>query len=570
MANYGGSNSEANNPILLPSPTEDDIIELKEANEERAKRLPVMFAREDPASFQKLVRGSLFRAALAWAYCDFEPVQNLTRNCKDLQAINIRSHAEIVEFAIDNPAGLPRAHLVFDTTIFRYHFATDTSAKGSGLYPIRGAGPPWVENSCALDSILVAAQQLGIGSIFVDFASQYRDGWTPPRGHMDLLQGLKYDWMIREISDGKKINQAWRTQLLKSYNQVSKSAYKSGELIPVVPLWNWCAASFPQFQFAYLRHKRVLHCGCGANDYSKEETVLANSITPPHNKNDQTMSQVLERWFFVPQRRKCVGRTCDVTNPLLRNVFTSEDHLPVRLVVQLHQQSRPTGHTSNEIDVKWWLKEGEELVLMKATYRWLGGIYCQGKGSPHFHVVWNDDERGVDLGRIRLYDGMQLNGLIVGNIYPDSGNIGERVPPSRMDADQPSPLLFYELVRNPSRIITSAFSNSYTAIQKVVTDGEKATGDYMEQMKPAMAQVVKDARLKIRKDSAARIQQRRDEGRITEEQFQGYWSPIEDAESRSGKKRKLDEIEKQISPITAFDQQPHRASPTAADILGLP
>ncbi|MCJ1295121.1 hypothetical protein MMC34_006682 [Xylographa carneopallida] len=70
------------------------------------------------------------------------------------------------------------------------------------------------------------------------------------------------------------------------------------------------------------------------------------------------------------------------------------------------------GATADDISFTYLSDLGERRV----TYRWPGGAY-QNHGN--FHVYWTDDDFSSARGQLRIYDPLQANGIIIGEVPPD-------------------------------------------------------------------------------------------------------------------------------------------------------
>jgi hypothetical protein len=311
------------------------------------------------------------------------------------------------------------------------------------IYACRGRGPVSRVNSSAIDCAIVAGKFLNVGSTMIDRASA------------DVAQALtKVEKGFRAMVDTD-----W-AMLSPDRSIATRDAFRDvvvselGQDFPASDVWDECTRSSGQFHISYT--ERFAHCSFCLNSYAPEPTpVLTSAVSPTHFESDAhgivTMEALLNRFFSHQSLQDCIH--CDRKDGVLcERTFNG---LPLRLVVQPDYSASPRDHTSSNIKIKYVDDRGQEQV---ATYRWLGGIYCNkaetgpndSQADPYrYRIYWTDSERGEEeTGQLRMYDAAQNLGLIVGAIpaYHQDEPI-----PEAWCRGVPIPLLFYEQVLNPDR-----------------------------------------------------------------------------------------------------------------------
>jgi hypothetical protein len=343
-------------------------------------------------------------------------------------------------------------------------YAIDPQGRPARYY---GKGPLWSNNSCWMDSVIVAGMLLQAGCTIADRAGQA--DWeqkldTVGRGFLDALS---MDWNFFDRKDSIAHRDRFRKLYTDNYNRRN----------PLQPLtmdgnhytrtfWDEIAKGFHQFR--YLGQVRSV-CLCLPNRSVLRQAKWVKAIEPRTSADDNnatTMQTLAQRWFF--ETRHC-GQ-CKQQSRATSNVVHGE--LPLRLVLQTNTtKPMPAGHT-NDISFEYdSIETGKEIISRsKATYRWLGGVYYNPK-LKHFRVFWTDDERGEpDLNIIRIYDGLLADGAIVGNLQ-----YSKEKPKKVADPDwttEAAPLLFYERVVLPT---SAAIRGAKKAIVNILDAKSKGT-----------------------------------------------------------------------------------------------
>lgn len=308
-------------------------------------------------------------------------------------------------------------------------------------YPYYGRGPVWAENSCALDSCIVAARLLNVGSISTDKGDASLHDW------MDSLLRLKLDFLdllaLRWETYAGDTNIAYRDYFRTKLGP----ACQDGEMMSAVALWEMCTAGADQFKYSEYWHGRCTKCG-RENTGRLKPTVLRDLALGAFTHAATAalgeipdMTQRLNKHFDseLKECKRNVGG-CGAKGAVLRR-RTVDGHLPPRLVVLTPLGASHTdipGAASDHVPVNYHNAEGPQ----SANYRWIGGIYRSDiKELTHYRVYWTDCESGGTDGDLKLYDGMRVGGAIVGGIPPYSKD--EKIPPFWSKSPD---LLFYERV----------------------------------------------------------------------------------------------------------------------------
>jgi hypothetical protein len=310
--------------------------------------------------------------------------------------------------------------------------------------PVRyyGRGPIWQNNSCYWDSIIVSCLLLNAGFTYLDQGTSPGE-WvksltTIQRAFLDVL---RMDW----DSFDTKTSIAQRDMFLNLYHRESKDGSSApkpstkGTFDSPVSRWNDVAVPFKQFSFQ--AHQRRQPCSCQNRRAPENAASEVRYISPPYQVADAkgvTMADLLQRWsrFVLPH---CSKGAKEITNIINGN-------LSLRIVIQATSGVKLLDHTSQNISFSYNRIEpdsGRE-ISDRITYRWLGGVYCS---KNHFRVYWNDSApEAKTVTGLRVYDGMEAVGAIIGDVPPASPS--EPIPDSWIRLVPP--LLFYEQVVYPS------------------------------------------------------------------------------------------------------------------------
>ena len=338
------------------------------------------------------------------------------------------------------------------------------------FYPHRGRGPIWDNNSCAIDTAIVAAIFMKVGSTAIDMGPTGSPN-SVPFIQSEFLRMVRANWNFDAGEDQRKSaiqnRNAFIISLLRDISQARglKTPLKFGSLLPCTETWIHCASEFRQFNY---RQAWLTTCAtCGGRAVSREDRTGRLTIDEWQTKNPPpTMQQLLVRQFRGRPRNcpfKCPGRP---PNAVRQRIIYGA--LPPRLVVEPAVDYRNIRQaTANDIRFTYQDADGTE---HEATYRWLGGIY-NNRGlengrrvARHYRTYWTDHDYPEALGHIKIYDGMVASGSIVGGIPPAGRQA--KIPKSwALGTD----ILFYERVQTPDlntalEQATNVFTSSWTEL----------------------------------------------------------------------------------------------------------
>ncbi|KAI4219593.1 MAG: hypothetical protein L6R36_008213, partial [Xanthoria steineri] len=305
-------------------------------------------------------------------------------------------------------------------------------------FPFRGQGPIWDQNSCHLDCCIVAARLLNVGFTIADRGKIPRDLW------LQGLQPLQQRFLDLISADWESMNQAtnirrrhdfWDHELA-SLEEISKRP-RFGSAVSV---GDSCTSQMGQFGFD--RRDRFSSCKyCGAAPSEKparhhQYLSLDMSQGQYQEHKSQAGDKPIEYWIdreLKPLNKRCGACKSPDGRSLSREIVGA---LPQRLVVVPGQfvQGLISGATSDCVQFSYWTADGEQ----KAAYRWLGGIYHRNK---HFRLYWTDGEKGAPYPKVRVYDGREGCGAIIGGV--PAFNDKDKVVPAW---SRTATILFYERI----------------------------------------------------------------------------------------------------------------------------
>jgi hypothetical protein len=345
-------------------------------------------------------------------------------------------------------------------------------------YPIRGRGPVWSDNSCAIDACIVAGMLLDAGSTIADrrncwpsalsrhedqFLEVVEKNWSIMTREQSIAERNNF-WKIVHREERKKIEQGNMTAEAKI---IASEAWQIGRILPPVTIWQLCTANFQQFHFQYF--SRTGKCTNCHQEGPRTGTVSINSITPDYPKVASiTLQETLQRYFSVSK----ICRECEIGTVIKDKMVVGE--LPLRLAVFPDRRCAITEHTRNvqfhhhTVDPALWPADAGEnesrpdppSTGTNVEYRWLGGIYYN---HAHFRVYWTDNDRQEpDQGHFKVYDGMCAEGAIVGQIPP--AHATERIHPDWVNAGTQT-ILFYEKVLSPTTEVLNVAAETITRAQ---------------------------------------------------------------------------------------------------------
>ena len=298
-------------------------------------------------------------------------------------------------------------------------------------FPYRGRGPIWGDNSCALDCCIVAARILNLGITIADKGAYLiHHTWMASldanvRGFVDLT--TRADWETMSAQQNVDIRQNFLRNVV--YPALQQSWVPNGRFLSAAALWEIFTVGVGQFQF---RTSTRVECQTCNAQYFQNATPTGTAtgvqllwqVRLQPNDPKPSMEHLLNRQFSTrPQDpmdhlirlRPC--RNCNATASTSKRIVL-HGRLPPRLVVAPHTSyADVVGATSSAIRVRYTTHDGEGRM---ATYRWIGGIYNAGK---HFRLYWTDCSITDRNCTVKMYDGKQLSGAIVGGIPPAGGSI---------------------------------------------------------------------------------------------------------------------------------------------------
>lgn len=346
-----------------------------------------------------------------------------------------------------------RSHLrldfPFDPKYRHPYMFSDTGA----LFPYRGRGPTWRNNSCAVDCCIVAGRLLGAGMTEEDC------GGLPLRNWVSTLSGVEKGFISIVLRRWERFSndECFRNrghffgQLLKTINASGGRPRQEGHFFSATEIWQHCTSKMNQFSFSALRESICSSCQTRVPKEAQNPQTQQNITLDELDEYAKTqlgpkpnMSRLIN-YYFDGQIKNC--RTCNSHNTRLyhRTVY---GELPSRLVVFPSATNRGAaiGATSSRFPIRYTGSDGKQ---HEAQYRWLGGIYLYAK---HFRLYWTDDKPADRTGNLIVYDGMELDGAIVGGVLPT--NAEEKIS---MPWAQGADMLFYERIE----------ANNSAALQQV-------------------------------------------------------------------------------------------------------
>ncbi|KAL8800387.1 MAG: hypothetical protein Q9200_007260, partial [Gallowayella weberi] len=324
-------------------------------------------------------------------------------------------------------------------TAHRHRYALD-DAQGRPL-PYRGQGPIWDQNSCHLDACIVAARLLNLGSTAADRVGHSRETWLASLKPVQkkFLELISADWESMDGPTNIQLRHSfWDGDLARLPGIKPPPEFGSAALV-----WETCTSQMKQFRFQETQgHGSCRHCGAASTPKTLHHQQslsldLSQAQFEQHKARYKEWSAKPIGWWISqqlkPRERRC--RSCSSNDGRSWQREITGD-LPKRLVVVPgpYVQGLISRATSDDVRFSYYSNEGEQ----KAAYRWLGGIYYE---KAHFRIYWIDGGNGASGQQVRVYDGRNAFGAIIGNV-PVS-NPDEKVP--RPWSQAPT-VLFYERI----------------------------------------------------------------------------------------------------------------------------
>ncbi|MCJ1433735.1 hypothetical protein MMC27_003100 [Xylographa pallens] len=356
-------------------------------------------------------------------------------------------------------------------------------------YSCRGRGPVWSDNSCALDTVIVAGKLLDIGRIVADTGPSTWQGYASQADKFGkaCLQVFREPWgILTEDESIRRRDQFYHLAIAESSIMGSSSRLaKHGAFQSSVKLWDQCTGVATQFTYAQYSRNFCISCQQQTRLYPEPDALdtqpplgmVYRDITFDEIPADSTerldMQQMLTRHFGTPRPSR-VHQGCTVAADGERTVQTririvTRGGLPPRLVVKPSTNYRNIrGATNDKITFTYSTLEGQAegqgpwqqtgLRERTATYRWLGGIYRYGQ---HYRVYWQDSEYIVSNGNVKVYDGKLFSGAIIGEFPPCEP--GFKVP---SEWSEGADLLFYEEINKQDR--KSVMAEVHTVLMDII------------------------------------------------------------------------------------------------------
>lgn len=308
------------------------------------------------------------------------------------------------------------------------------------VFPLRGRGPVWNENSCAADCVIMAGLLLDAGCTRIDRSNNRTAEFTDNEKSFIEITNVPWDTF------DEKMSMRVRDEFLQRFID-SQLHLRMGKPLPPWAVWSQVTKNFAQFRYHHI--ERVTPCQC-----EKSQPFInshqGSCILPGYRKGDDkgvSAATLIERCFYSRKSFPC--KRCG--HPLGVTGERKIGQLPLRLVMTFDQKTRLRNHTQH-LKFRYIDYEDKKQV---AHYRWLGGVY---NNEEHARVYWTDAKRGEDTGGdIMMYDSQLTQGALFGGIPAFKAE--DRVPLEWVN-HRSIPLLFYERVLDPSRELLATAHNS--------------------------------------------------------------------------------------------------------------
>lgn len=308
------------------------------------------------------------------------------------------------------------------------------------VFPLRGRGPVWNENSCAADCVIMAGMLLDAGCTRIDRANNRAAEFT--ENEKSFIEATNVPWDTFD----DKMSMRVRDEFLQRFID-SQLHLRMGKPLPPWAVWSQVTKNFAQFRYHHI--ERVTPCQC-----EKSQPFInshqGSCILPGYRKGDDkgvSAATLIERCFYSRKSFPC--KRCG--HPLGVTGERKIGQLPLRLVMTFDQKTRLRNHTQH-LKFRYIDYKDKKQV---AHYRWLGGVY---NNEEHARVYWTDAKLGEDTGGdIMMYDSQLTQGVLFGGIPAFKAE--DRVPLEWVN-HRSIPLLFYERVLDPSRELLATAHNS--------------------------------------------------------------------------------------------------------------
>ena len=399
-----------------------------------------------PGYRAKDVIESVEKAILRFAYVDLERHHSACPQ-KPQAHITAVGEGDLLKSVIASTPAVSQVKMTLNPVADTFAFDPN-----GNLYPSRGRGPVWRNNSSALDCAIVIGRFLDAGSTVID---RKLNGWQKlfSQAAKAFIEATDVNWDVCTPDVSADI----RDRLWNILGQTNPEIMV-GALNPFYTVWSSCTSDFTQFQYRYT--ESMTHCPCTGVG-STSETYITSYVTADLNIDEshgKTMQELVARHFEGQGLADCVLCGNKEVVPRTRT-FTN---LPLRMVV-IPRDTQVKGHTQ---DLKFMYTDDSGTEL-HAHYRWLGGVYYK---NGHYRVIWLDSNRGEqDSGELCYYDSMNNHGLIVGGI--PHGHREEKVPRC-WAGEGPFPMLIYERIMNPESDVLGVAGQSLQDMMNSQKDGQ--------------------------------------------------------------------------------------------------
>ena len=280
-------------------------------------------------------------------------------------------------------------------------------------FPFRGQGPIWDQNSCHLDCCIVAARLLNVGFTVADRGKIPRDSWLQGLQPVQqrFLELISADWESMDQATNIRRRHDFLDHELASLEGISKRP-RFGSAVSV---WDGCTSQMGQFGFDRRDcFSSCKHCGAAPSAKpARHHQYLSLDMSQGQYQEHKSQAGDKPIEYWIDRELKPLDKRCGTCKSPDGRFLSREivGALPQRLVVVPGQfvQGLISGATSDCVQFSYWSANGEQ----KAAYRWLGGIYHRNK---HFRLYWTDGEKGAPYPKVRVYDGREGCGAIIGGV----------------------------------------------------------------------------------------------------------------------------------------------------------
>ncbi|KAJ5814569.1 hypothetical protein N7474_006346, partial [Penicillium riverlandense] len=418
------------NGILLPTTTPTTVPAALSAGLPAA--LTGTLSGALPSVQMQAVTEAVERAVMKFAYAELERDPSAparapfpTRTACDKDTLRLM---QVATFPATRTVRLMPPELLFDP---------------NGLtYPYRGRGPVWNGGSCAIDAAITLGILADAGCTVADRKGDWQSQFTTLE--KAFIEVCNMNWDVYDDYTSIDLRDAFWKKLVSIVPSLT-----IGAPTPVWVVWAESTRNFAQFQFNFTELLTPCPCQGLAPISTDRMGQCMYPISQPLDQYGVTVSEMIERSTYGPKHS---GPCPDCGSPTGDTKVKQFKDLPLRLVMSFGTDIKLISHTKN-IAFRYVDEHGNHRV---ATYRWLGGVYYK---DHHVRVYWTDAERGEeDTGNIRIYDGQDNSGIIVGDIPPFHRD--SRVPQDWLR--EGLPIVLYERVMNPSDDVLHVASQTVT------------------------------------------------------------------------------------------------------------